>query len=95
MAMGGELVPTTLPDTWDHEADVAVVGTRAAAFAAAVTAMQEGASVVMLEKGQGIGGTTQISGNGYFIPNNHKMQELGLEDPKEDALKYMARLSYP
>lgn len=93
--MTSELIPTDLPETWDHEADVAVVGSGAAAYAAAVTATQAGASVILIEKAQAKGGTTQISGNAYWIPNNHKMEELGLEDPREDALKYMVRLAYP
>ncbi|MEA2525041.1 MAG: 3-oxosteroid 1-dehydrogenase [Thermomicrobiales bacterium] len=91
----GPLVATTLPSRWDREADVVVVGTGAAAFSAAVTAAQAGAEVVILEKAANPGGTTLISGNGYWIPNNSKMRAKGLTDPREDALKLMARLSYP
>jgi 3-oxosteroid 1-dehydrogenase len=89
------LVSTTLPSAWDREADVVVVGTGGASFAAAVTARQAGASVVMLEKAANPGGTTLLSGNEYWIPNNSKMRAAGKTDPREDALKYMARLAYP
>ena len=92
--MGG-YVSSLLPSTWDQETDVVVVGSGAAAFAAAVTARQAGAEVLMLERAANPGGTTLISGSEYWIPNNSKMRAAGKTDPREDALKYMARLSYP
>lgn len=79
----------------DVEADVLIVGTGAAAFSAAVTARANGADVIMLEKGTSIGGTTIRSGGGFWIPNNRFQRELGIEDRKEDALRYMARYSFP
>lgn len=52
------------PDTTnDLEADILVVGTGAAAFSAAITAANEGNSVIMLEK-SGIIGGTQEGGSG-------------------------------
>ncbi|MEA2524695.1 MAG: 3-oxosteroid 1-dehydrogenase, partial [Thermomicrobiales bacterium] len=91
----GSPVATNQPSTWDREADVVVVGSGGAAFAAAVTARQAGAEVVMLERAGNVGGTTELSGNEYWIPNNSKMRAAGKTDPREDALKYMARLAYP
>ncbi len=90
------LVSTRMPASWDQETDVVVVGTGAAAFAAAVTAVQAGSQAIILEKAGNAGGTTIISGNGYWIPNNSKMNALDLgPDPKDDAVALMARLSYP
>ena len=80
---------------WDAEHDVVVVGSGGAAFAAAITARHEGGDVVMFEKGAYVGGTTLASGGGAWFPNNSAMQADGIEDPKEDVLKYMARYSYP
>lgn len=80
---------------WDHESDVVVVGSGAAAHAAAITARYHGSEVVMMEKASIAGGTTLRSGGGFWIPNNRFQRERGIEDPKEDALRYMARLSYP
>jgi len=88
------LSSSTLPASWDQETDVVVVGTGAAGFAAAVTATQAGAKVIMLERATFAGGTTLISGSEYWIPNNSKMIAAGKTDPKPDALKYMARLAY-
>ncbi len=79
----------------DQEADVVIVGAGGAALAAAIGAMEEGASVLMLEAGDAPGGTTRGSGGAFWIPDNHLMRQAGLSDPKADALKLMARLSYP
>lgn len=93
--IAGPLVATHLPTSWDREVDVVVVGSGAAAFAAAVTAKQAGTDVVMLERAANPGGTTLISGSEYWIPNNSKLLAAGKTDPKDWALKYMSRLSYP
>lgn len=80
---------------WEHEADVVIVGAGGAALAAAVAALEEGASVVLLEAGEAPGGTTARSGGAFWIPNNALMRAAGVTDPREDALRLMARLSYP
>ena len=88
-------VDTSAPARWDMTADVVVVGTGGAGFAAATTARSNGASVIMLEKGAIYGGTTAKSGGEYWIPNNSFLRRAGLKDPKEWALRYMVRLAYP
>lgn len=80
---------------YSSETDVLVVGSGAAAFAAAISAKKNGADVIMLEKAALIGGTTLRSGGGYWIPNNRFQREKGITDVKEDAIRYMARYSYP
>jgi succinate dehydrogenase/fumarate reductase flavoprotein subunit len=80
---------------WDIEADVVVVGSGMAGCAAAVTAASLGASVVILERDEEPGGTTKASSGEYWIPNNSLMRADGLEDPKEDCLRYMAKYAYP
>ncbi len=57
-----------MPQRWDVEADVVVVGFGAAGVAASVTAHDLGAKVVILEKapeGQE-GGNTRVAGQGYL-----------------------------
>lgn len=80
---------------WDHRADVVVVGTGGAALAAAAAAVDRGASVIMLEAAEEPGGTTRRSGGAFWIPNNSLMRAQGFTDPRDDALKLMARLAYP
>jgi succinate dehydrogenase/fumarate reductase flavoprotein subunit/rubredoxin len=79
----------------DTITDVLVVGSGAAAFAAAVTARSKGSEVVMIEKASKVGGTTRRSGGGYWVPGNHIQKTAGYKDSKDDALRYMARYSYP
>lgn len=82
-------------DHWDIETDVIVVGSGGAACAAAVGAVDAGAKVLIVEKAPVIGGTTAKSGGGYWIPNSHLMRAIGIEDSREDFLRYCARVSYP
>lgn len=77
------------------EADLVVVGAGAAGYAAALTGRSRGLSVLLLEKRPEIGGTTGRSGTWIWAPNHRLMREAGMSDPKEDALRYMARLSFP
>ncbi|ADB49939.1 FAD-dependent oxidoreductase [Conexibacter woesei] len=81
--------------SFDAEADVIVVGGGGAAFAAAIGAAQSGTRVLVLEKAPAIGGTTARSGGAYWIPDNHLMRAKGVKDPKDDAVKLMARLAFP
>ncbi|MCC7078441.1 MAG: FAD-binding protein [Acidimicrobiia bacterium] len=82
-------------DVFDFDADVLVVGSGGAAFSAAITAATEGASVVMFERNEAIGGTTGGSGGTAWIPNNASLRAQGVDDRRDDALPYMCRMAYP
>jgi succinate dehydrogenase/fumarate reductase flavoprotein subunit len=82
-------------EAWDRVADVVVVGTGVAGFAAALAAADTGASVVLLERRDLIGGTTAKSEGGMWIPNNPLMRDAGLVDERDAALRYLARVGYP
>jgi succinate dehydrogenase/fumarate reductase flavoprotein subunit len=86
---------SSLPESWDLETDVVVVGSGFAAFVAAAVARARGSEVIMLEADDEVGGMMRISSGEYWVPNNPKMREAGIPDPKADCLKLMARLSYP
>jgi 3-oxosteroid 1-dehydrogenase len=83
------------PAKWDKEADVLVVGSGSAAAAAASKALDLGAKVIIVEKAAVWGGTSAKSGAWYWIPNNSFMRAQGLTDPRDDAIRYMARTAYP
>jgi succinate dehydrogenase/fumarate reductase flavoprotein subunit len=80
---------------WDEEFDVVVAGSGAAGFTAAIAAAAAGASVVVFEKAETTGGTTRKSAAYFWIPNNRYMRAAGIDDPRDEALRYLARLARP
>jgi 3-oxosteroid 1-dehydrogenase len=79
----------------DLDADVIVVGSGAAGLSAALSAQREGADLVLLEKAATLGGTTIKSSAWAWYPNHAGVRTDGHVDEKDDALRYMARLSAP
>jgi 3-oxosteroid 1-dehydrogenase len=78
---------------WDERFDVVCVGSGAAGLAAAVTAAVHGCSVVVAEKGSLLGGSTAAGQAELWVPANHLALEMGLEDSKEEAARYLDFLS--
>ena len=69
--------------------DVIVVGSGAAGLCAAAVAAKQSQTVLLLESASQIGGTTAISGGMVWVPANHKMQEIGLDDSLENTKRYL------
>ena len=91
-----------VPDHWDEETDVAVIGSGYAGLAAAVEACNAGSEVVILEKMAYYGGNSIISGGGYCSSDSKlKLREkLGLGEDSwqlhmQDTIKGGANLSLP
>jgi len=82
-------------EKWDHEADIVIVGSGVGGCTAAVTAHEQGDSVVVLEKAPFVGGTSKKSAGVLWIPNNYTLRAKGIDDKKEECLQYLARYSYP
>ena len=80
---------------WDRETDILVVGSGAAASAAAITADQNSDHVLVVEKAPFPGGTSVKSAGVLWIPNNFTLKAKGIDDRKEDCMRYMVRFSYP
>jgi len=75
--------------------DVVVLGSGAAALAAAVSASGHGAETIgVFEKATVIGGTSAMSGGMIWIPGNHHMKNKLLNDSREMALEYLGSLSH-
>lgn len=75
--------------SFDHTFDVVIVGSGAAAFAAALGAVDEGLSAVLIESSAKWGGNSNKSGGGMWLPNNPLMKRDGVGDSREEALKYL------
>ena len=67
-----------MPEKWDEEFDVVVVGYGGAGAAAAIAAHDAGAKVLILEKMTTGGGNTAVSGGGFLCPTNAKDAETYL-----------------
>src|SRR5438874_8569679 len=80
---------------WDLEAEVVVAGGSIAGFTTAVYAAELGASVIVLEKAGAVGGTARKAAAWMWVPNNRFMQEKGIRDSRDDALRYLARMARP
>lgn len=67
----------------EYNADVIIVGAGGAGLSAAITAAEDGASVIVVEKMSNVGGNTLISGGEMAAPGNWLQQEAGVEDSVE------------
>jgi 3-oxosteroid 1-dehydrogenase len=77
------------------DADVVVLGSGAAALAAALTVAVAGLSVIILEKTEWIGGTSAMSGGMTWAPANPVAAAAGLQDTPEEAMAYMRAAAPP
>lgn len=74
---------------WDRTVDVVVVGSGAAGFTAALAAADAGCRVEVLEKAELLGGTTAWSGGMPWLPLNRHEREAGVDDSREEVLRYL------
>ncbi|MTI69284.1 MAG: flavocytochrome c [Firmicutes bacterium] len=77
-----ETEPTKEKET-EQTYDVVIIGAGGAGFTAAISAAENGASVVLLEQEAKVGGNTRWSGAGLDIPENWVQEKKGIEDSKE------------
>lgn len=82
-----------LPEKWDIEVDVVSLGSGIGGLSAAITAHDLGASAVVLERADKVGGVTALSLGEVWVPGNHLEQELGIEDSAESGFRYLKRLA--
>lgn len=68
--------------------DVIVIGSGAAGLAAAVEARDAGASVLVCEAGDRLGGSSAASGGLIFAGDTSLQRELGIHDTPEDIYHY-------
>ncbi len=77
-------------DSFDHEVDVLVVGSGNGGLTTALCAKIMGSeSVLVIEKGKQIGGTSAMSGGGIWVPCSRYSKALNVDDSIEDAKEYL------
>lgn len=70
-----------MPQTWDFEADVVVIGSGAAGLPAAIRAADAGASVIVVEANYDVGGHAILSGGNVPLGGGTSAQrKYGIED---------------
>ena len=75
---------------WHESADVIVVGCGAAGLSAAISAREAGASVLALERGSGLNGTTTLAGGMLYLGGGTRVQKAnGFEDSTEAMFNYL------
>jgi len=82
-----------LPERWDLEADVVSLGSGIGGLSAAITAHENGASALVLERADQVGGVTALSLGEVWVPGNSHELALGIEDSPESGFRYLKRLS--
>ncbi|TCK92615.1 fumarate reductase flavoprotein subunit [Natranaerovirga hydrolytica] len=70
-------------ETIEYTADVVVIGGGGAGLSAAVTAHENGANVIVLEKMPRLGGNTILSGGAFNAVNPERQERQGIEDSTE------------
>jgi len=78
---------------WDHITDLLVVGSGGGGMTAALIAKDHGLDALVIEKANVYGGSTAMSGGSVWVPNNHLMQQAGLQDSPEEALAYLISIT--
>ena len=88
-----------LPQEWDEETDVVIVGSGFAGLAAAIEAKMAGSSVIIIEKMKGYGGNSTISDGGVAAAATRMQAEAGIADSPQlmydDMLKAGLGLNQP
>ena len=87
------MIIQNLPERWDLEADVVALGSGIGGLAAAITAHEGGASALVLERADQVGGVTALSLGEVWVPGNRHEAALGIEDSPESGFRYLKRLS--
>ncbi|SMX43374.1 flavocytochrome c [Actibacterium lipolyticum] len=99
LGSGAEAAPQAMPESWDEEVDVIIVGTGFAGLAAAIEATKAGASVALLEKMRTPGGNSIISGGVIAAAGSPLQAEEGIEDSVQtlidDMMKAGLNLNHP
>ena len=81
---------------WHHTADFVSIGAGVSGLAAAVSALEHGASVLMVDENIDIGGHGMVSGGIVHLGGGHSVQQMhGIEDTNEMVYQDLIRPDHP
>lgn len=85
LASGAVLLSPSIlaSEDWDETVDIIVVGSGLAGLSAALTAREEGADVLLIEKMESLGGNSAICTGDMAVPGTEIQQKLGIQDSPE------------
>jgi len=82
--------------TWHHTADFVSIGAGVAGLAAAVSATEHGASVILVDENIDIGGHGMVSGGIVNLGGGHRVQRAhGIEDSADQVYEDWTRPDHP
>lgn len=82
------VVESGLPEKWDKETDIVVIGFGGAGASAAIAAREAGAEVVVLEKQGVMGGSTATSGGLVYAAGTSVQKANGIEDSSDKMFEH-------
>jgi succinate dehydrogenase/fumarate reductase flavoprotein subunit len=81
---------------WHHTADFVSIGAGVAGLAAAVSALEHGASVILVDENMDIGGHGMVSGGIVNLGGGHRVQRAhGIEDSADQVYEDWTRPDHP
>lgn len=81
---------------WDHTADFVSIGAGVSGLAAAVSALEHGASVILVDENFDIGGHGMVSGGIVHLGGGHSVQRMhGIEDSADKVYEDWIRPDHP
>lgn len=94
-ALAGAAMAVEPPEAWDAEADVLVIGGGGSGCAAALSAAENGAGVVLIEAGNYLGGVSRLCVGSFTTPCTQLQRDLGIEDSIETYIEDASALIGP
>lgn len=76
-----------MPERKNTDMDVIIIGSGGAALSAAIEACSAMARVAMVEKEEGLGGTSIVSGGGCWMVGTPMQEFLGIHDSPDEAFE--------